>query len=77
MSLWDELLGNVALKPSFNDGLANGRVIEFLSVVDLVSARIAAGMIVAEILVALLDGSNDVAFHDLHVINIVEQFESL
>ena len=77
MSLWDKLLGNVALKPSVNDGLANGRVIELLRVVNLVPTRVAASVIVSEILIALLDGSNDVTFHDLHVVNIVEQFESL
>ena len=39
------------------------------------AARIASGVVMAEILVVVLDGANDVSFHDLHVVDVVEQFE--
>ena len=60
-------------------GLANGSddggVIEFLGMVDFVAAGVAAGVVVAEVLVKIADGADDVAFHDLHVVDVVEEFE--
>jgi hypothetical protein len=32
-------------------------------------------MVMSKELVIVLDGANDIAFIDLHVINVVEQFE--
>ena len=32
-------------------------------------------MVMAKILVVLFDGGNNVTFHDLHVVDVVEQFQ--
>lgn len=43
--------------------------------VDLVATRVASGVIVADVLVKLADGADDVAFHDLHVVDVVKELE--
>src|ERR1019366_9833717 len=35
------------------------------------------GMVVGNVLVVLTDGGDHVAFHNLHVVDVVEQFEAL
>lgn len=46
---------------------------ELLRVFDFIPPGAAAGVVVGEITVVLADGSDDVIFHDLHVIDIEEQ----
>ena len=71
----EKLMCDVAVKSGIGDGFSNRWVVNFLGLVDLVAARIASGVVMAEILVVVLDGANDVSFHDLHVVDVVEQFE--
>ena len=75
----------MALETGFDNGLHHRWIIEFLRVVDFVAARNTAGVIMGDIgaaasmifLFVTFDCADHVTFHDLHVINIVEQFESL
>ena len=39
------------------------------------ATRITAGVIMPKVLVILLYRSNDVPFHDLHMVDVVEQFK--
>ena len=63
-------MGEEALIASVGDGLGNWGVVEFLMGVDFVAARITARMEVTEKVDIGFDRSNDVAFHDLHVIDV-------
>src|ERR1019366_7238317 len=69
----DELVGEVAFEFQVRDGLRDGAPVELLGVVELVAAGDAAGVEVADVLNVLADGADDIAFHDLHVVDVVEQ----
>ena len=55
------------------DCCEDGRIVDFLVYVQFIAAGIARSMIVAEPLMIVLYGPYKVTFHDLHVIDIVEQ----
>jgi hypothetical protein len=59
----------------FDNRFHHRRVIQLLCVVNLMTARNTASVVVGNILMAVADGANDVAFHDLHVVDVVKQFE--
>ena len=71
----DEFLGDVAFEAGLDDGFHDRGVVEFLRFVDLVAAGDAAGVVVGEVLVLAFDRGDDVALHDLHVVDVVEQLE--
>src|ERR1022692_4690061 len=72
----DELVGEIAFELQVRDGLRDGAPVELLRVVELVASGHAAGVEVADVLDVVADGADDVAFHDLHVVNVVEQFDA-
>ena len=49
------------------------RVVDFLSFVKIISTGIARRVIVGKVFMVVLDGADQIAFHDLHVIDIVKQ----
>ena len=65
----------VALVVKIGDGGGDGTPLEFLSVIEFVTARDAAGVEVGNVLNIVANGADDVAFHDLHVIDVVEQID--
>ncbi len=67
-------MGEVALVIQVGDGFGDCSPLQFLRVVQFVTAGDAAGVEVADVLNVIGDGADDVAFHDLHVIDVVEQF---
>ena len=69
-------MGDEAGEAGVDDGLDDGWVVQFLSVVDLVAAGDAGGVVVGNELVVVTDGGDDVSFHDLHVVDVVEEFEA-
>src|SRR4051812_43676207 len=71
----DELLRDMPRMPRLGDGAHDRGVMQFLRIVDLMPARDAAGVVVREVFVAPPDGGDDVALHDLHVVDVVEQTE--
>jgi hypothetical protein len=68
----DELVGEIAFEFQVGDGLCDGVPVEFLGLVEFVPAGHAAGVEVADVLDVLADGADHVAFHDLHVVDVVE-----
>src|SRR6185436_1580360 len=74
---WNELLADKPFIAGGGNGFHHGGVVKLLSFVDLISAWVAAGMVVTDILMVLLDCANHVTFHDLHMINIVEELEPI
>src|SRR3989441_6391815 len=71
-----ELVGDVAGEAGRGDGPRDGVVVELLRVVELVAAGHAARVEVADVLVRVPDGADDVAFHDLHVIDVEQQLHA-
>ena len=70
-------MANPSLIAEVGDLFANGSVIHLLGLkVKLIATRIACGVEVADVLEVLLDGADDIAFHDLHVIDVEEELEA-
>ena len=68
-------MGEESLVARVGDGFGDRGIEEFLGVVEFVASWVASGVVVAEVLMIVFDGADDVAFHDLHVVDVVEQFE--
>ena len=61
--------GDPVAKPDLANGGDDGGVVEFLGVVDFVATGVSASVtLVADVLGELTNGADDVAFHDLHVV---------
>src|SRR5690606_33096436 len=75
ISFWYEFLGHVSLEAGFNDSFHNGWIIQFLRVINFISARHTPGMVVCNVLVIVANGTNHISFINLHVIDVVEQAE--
>src|SRR5690349_12631499 len=71
----NKLLRHKTLVSSFYNSCHDSRVVKFLSIVYFMAARNSSSVIVRNILLILFNGGNDVAFHNLHVIDIIQQFE--
>jgi hypothetical protein len=74
-SLGDEFMRNIALKSGSHDGFHDWWVIDFLVLIQIVSSWISSGMVMAEVLVAVSNGANDIPLVDLHVVDIEKEFE--
>ena len=68
-------LSDKTIKSCCLDGLGDGGIVELLRIIEFMPAGNSCGVIMADMLVIGLDGSDDVTLHDLHMIDIVEQFE--
>src|SRR5207253_2980160 len=69
----DELQPEVSFIAGRRNSLYNWLILQFLSFVKFITTRISRRVIVAEIGMMLADGSYDITFHDLHMVDIVEQ----
>ena len=67
-------MGDDSLIPKVRDAFADTCIIHLLCIIKLMTPRISGSMEVAHVFEIVPDGPNDVTLHDLHVINIVEQF---
>jgi len=63
------------LKTGGDDGFHDRGIVQLLGFVDLIAAGDAAGVVVAEVLMVLLDRPDDIAFHDLHVVDVVRSLK--
>ena len=68
-------MGDAAGKTAVGNGSHNGRVIQFLSLIYFVSTGITARMVMAYELRVRLDGANNVAFHDLRVVDVIQYLD--
>ncbi len=69
-------VGDEALVAEVGDGFGDPFVMHFLGVVHFVAAGIAGGVEMGEEGVVVADGADDIAFHDLHVIDVVEELHA-
>lgn len=65
----------MAFESGVDDGFHDGWIVELLGFVDFMASWHAAGVVVGEVRVIAFDGCDDIAFHDLHVVDIVEELE--
>lgn len=71
----DEFVSDVALVVGSGDAAHDPIPLDFLSPVEFMAMRNAAGMEVSDPVDIFLNGGDEVAFHDLHVVDVVEQFD--
>ena len=69
-------MGDVAGEIRVGDGFHDRRVLNFLRSVEFVTAGNASGMKVSDDADVLADGVDQIPFHDLHVVDVVEQFDA-
>src|SRR5467141_88433 len=72
----DELVGDVAAEVGGGDAAHYAVPLDFLGGVEFVAAGDAAGVEVGDPIDIFLDGADQVTFHDLHVIDVVEQLDA-
>ena len=72
IALRDELMNDVARVPGFLNGAQNGGIVQFLIPIQIVSSGIARRMIVTDVVLGRADRVDDVALHDLHMVDVVE-----
>lgn len=72
----NKFVSEITLIIQICDRLRNRAPLQFLSVVEFVPARDAAGVEMGDVLHVFPDGADDVALHDLHVIDVVQQFHA-
>src|SRR5437016_13039239 len=70
------LRGDVASEVGGGDAADHAVPLDFLGGVEFVAARDAAGVEVGDPIDIFLDGADQVTFHDLHVIDVVEQLDA-
>ena len=70
-------MGDIAIEPGRENTAHHAVPLHFLRIVQFMPSGYAAGMEMAHPLNILLDRSDKVAFHDLHVIDVIKQLESL
>ena len=72
----DEFLPDKAGVAAFGDGAHEGRVVDFLLVVEFTAAGIAGGVEVADEFRAALKMAQEIAVHDLDVVKVEEDFHA-
>lgn len=72
---WNKFMGYVSVKACVSDGLSDRWIIDFLGFIDLMTPWITASVVMPEVLMILLNRSNDIPFHDLHMVDVVEQLK--
>ena len=70
------LVADVALVGSGGDSLHDRRVVNLLLVVEVLATGVASGVEVADAVDVVGDVADEIAFHDLHVVDVVEQLEA-
>lgn len=71
----DVFLADESIEACVGDGFGDGGVVELLGGIEFISAGDACGVVVADVLMVLADGADDVSLHDLHVVDVVEELE--
>src|SRR5271165_1084628 len=71
----EEFVGHVSLVACIGDAAHHGVILDLLVVIELVAAGNAAGVEVPEDSDVGGDGRDEISFHDLHVVDVVEQLD--
>src|SRR5512146_445855 len=76
VALGDELLADEAGESGIGDRLHDSMVVQLLRLVDLVATGHATSVEMGDVLDVRANRADHVAFHDLHVIDVVEQLDA-
>ena len=68
-------MGNEALVTEVGDSLCHSMPVHFLAFVNFVPPRVAARMVMTGEGIGLFDVADEVAFHDLHVVDVVQKLD--
>src|ERR1039457_663959 len=71
-----EFMRKISRETGIHDGFRHRPPLQLLRAVQLMPAGYAAGVEVSDVLDVLPDGADDRAFHDLHVINVIQQLHA-
>src|SRR2546430_14730802 len=71
VALRNELLSKIALVASFENSADDGRIIQLLRIVKLVTTRVASRVIVREIRVMVADGADFFFLYDVHLVDLI------
>ena len=63
-------------KPEIHDGLCDEAVVELLALIDIVTAGITSSVEMSDPLKIVFNVADDIAVHDLCVIDVVKNFHS-
>src|SRR6476646_10869424 len=72
----DKFVRDVPFIPAGDDAAHDAVPLHLLGAVEFMPAGYAAGMEMSHTLDIFLDGSHEIAFHNLHVIDVVEKFHA-
>src|SRR5712691_4101408 len=72
----DELVRHEPREAGVGDGRCHRTPVQLLRAVQLVTPRNAPGVEMGDPILVVTDGADDVAFHDLHVIDVVQQLDA-
>ena len=67
----------VSIEAGLGNRFRNGGIIQLLGPIDLMSPWISTRVVMSKVLMVGLNRADDVPFHDLHVIDVVKQFEMI
>ena len=70
-----EFVAEVEIIAGTSNGATDAGVVEFLAIIQVATVGVAGGVEVADPFDVLADGADDIAFHDLHVVDVIEQFD--
>ena len=71
----DEFLADVPLIADFEQRLHDWRIVDFLLLIELTAARVAGCVHMRDVVTVLAKARNDIAVHDLNVIDVEEQLQ--
>src|SRR5262245_18814579 len=69
----NKLMRDPSFEPGIGDRLGNSLVVELLAGIQFVPARIPRRVVVGNPLTMISNGPDHIPFHDLHVIDVVQQ----
>src|SRR5271165_6703824 len=74
IGLRNKFMGHITGIVRLSNRIQDCRIIEFLSLVQIVPSRVARGVIKSDEVVTRANGADDVTLHNLHMIDIIEKF---
>src|SRR6187397_3120705 len=74
--LRNKLMRHIAGEPRVGNRGAYGAIVQLLAVVNFVPARHATRMEVGDVRQVVANRADDISFHDLHVVDVVQQLHA-
>ena len=69
----DEFVTDIEIIIGLCNRLYHSRIVDLLFIVEVIAARVSSRMEMSDLLNVFFDGSDEIALHNLHVVDVVEQ----